>query len=165
MIENVYISLANYTLMEKKELIEYIHLLVSSNVIGDKQAMNRYKGFRGELFLDSYLRNKYPSRKYFEGGIIISRDSKETSLDNAMYISVIGKNEYTTDYNEIFACLSRLGFEQMILILYDEEKLGMKPVMVFSSDSVVLPVPDMTVYYFQQRIKILFSLEKILPMF
>lgn len=139
--------------MEKKELIEYIHLLVSSNVIGDKQAMNRYKGFRGELFLDSYMRNKYPSRKYFEGGMIISRNSKETSLNNAMYISVISKNEYTTDYIEIFTCLSRLGFDKMVLVLYNEEKWEMKPVMVFASGSVVLPVPDMTVYYFSAKDK------------
>lgn len=134
--------------MEKKEIIENIHTLVSNNVIGDKQAMSRYKGFRGELFLESYLEGKYPSRKYFEGGMIISRNSSESSLDNSMYISVLNKNEYTSDYVQIFAYLSAIGFEEMILILYDEEKWEMKPVMVFDSSSISLPIPEMTIYRF-----------------
>ncbi|MFS4469816.1 hypothetical protein [Chryseobacterium sp. T20] len=134
--------------MTKTELITNIHKLVSNNVIGDKQAMSRYKGFRGELFLEIYMKGKYPLRKYFEGGMIISRNSKETSLDNAMYISVINKNEYTTDYIEIFTCLSAMGFEKMILVLCDEENWEMKPVMLFDSDSVTLPVPDMEIYEF-----------------
>lgn len=134
--------------MEKNEIIENIHTLVSNNVIGDKQAMSRYKGFRGELFLESYLEGKYPSRKYFEGGMIISSNSSESSLDNSMYISVLNKNEYTSDYVQIFAYLSAIGFEEMILILYDEQKLEMKPVMVFDSSSISLPVPEMTIYHF-----------------
>ena len=64
----------------KNEIIGHIHTLVSNNVIGDKQAMSRYKGFRGELFLDSYMKEKYPSRQYFEGGMIISQDSVQTSF-------------------------------------------------------------------------------------
>lgn len=134
--------------MKKHEIIEHIHTLVSNNVIGDKQAMSRYKGFRGELFLEIYMEGKYPSRKYFEGGIIISRNSSESSLNNSMYISVLSKNEYTSDYAQIFSYLSDIGFEEMILILYDEQKLEIKPVMVFDSSSISLPVPEMTIYRF-----------------
>ncbi|MCT4234963.1 hypothetical protein HZP42_01045 [Elizabethkingia anophelis] len=134
--------------MEKNEIIGHIHTLVSNNVIGDKQAMSRYKGFRGELFLDSYMKEKYPSRQYFEGGMIISKDSVQTSLDNALYLCVIEKSEYNPDYIKILTCLSGIGFEKMILVLYDEEKWEIKPVMVFDSGSVSLPVPDIEVYEF-----------------
>lgn len=139
--------------MEKNEIIGHIHTLVSNNVIGDKQAMSRYKGFRGELFLESYMKRKYHSRQYYEGGMIISKDSTETSLDNAMYICVIEKSEYNTDYIKIFTCLSGIGFEKMVLVLYDEQKWDMKTVMFFDSDSVTLPVPEITLYNFSAQEK------------
>ncbi len=134
--------------MTKSEIIDHIHTLVSNNVIGDKQLMSRYKGFRGELFLETFMKDKYPSRKYFVGGMIISKNSSQTSLDNAMYICIIARNEYTTDYLEIFARLSLIGFEKMILVLYDEDNYEMKPVMIYPSYQINLPVPDLTVYHF-----------------
>jgi hypothetical protein len=134
--------------MTKTEIIDHIHTLVSNNVLGNKQLMSRYKGFRGELFLETFLKDKYPSRKYFDGGMIISKNSSKTSLDNAMYICIIARNEYTTDYLEIFARLSLIGFEKIILVLYEEDNYEMKPVMIYPSYQINLPVPDMTVYHF-----------------
>lgn len=132
--------------MTKTELITNIHKLVSNNVIGDKQAMSRYKGFRGELFLESYMKENYPTRKYLEGGIIISKDSLETSLDNSIYISIVAEKEYSTDYLSIFKSLSSIRFEKMILVLYNEEKYEVKPVMIFPTETINLPVPEMTSY-------------------
>ncbi|MPT32706.1 MAG: hypothetical protein E2600_13795 [Chryseobacterium sp.] len=99
------------------------------------------------------MKEKYPSRKYFEGGLIISKDSVQTSLDNALYLCVIEKSEYNPDYIKIFTCLAGIGFEKMVLVLYDSQKWDMKSVMFFDSESVTLPVPEITLYYFSAKEK------------
>ena len=132
--------------MDKTDIINNIHTLVSNNVIGDKQAMSRYKGFRGELFFDSYIQEQYPSRKCYEGGIIISKDNNETSLDNSLYLSVISENEYCRDYLSIFKLLSSVGFEKMYLITYSLEKWKSLPVMYFGDETITLPVPEIKLY-------------------
>lgn len=45
--------------MNKSEILSRIHKLLSKNVIGGKQMLARYKGFRGELFFENLLREKY----------------------------------------------------------------------------------------------------------
>ena len=133
--------------MEKTDIIEGIHALVSNNVIGDMQAMSRYKGFRGELFLEDFLASKYSELKQLEGGMIISKDSNESSLDNALYLSVIPKEEEADDYIVIFTYLSKLNFKKMYLVRYGDN-WSSKPVMVYQTGTISLDVPEMEIYEF-----------------
>ena len=80
--------------------------------------------------------------------MIISKDSSKTSLENAIYICVIGQNEFSPDYIQIFSHLSGIGFEKMILVLYEEEKFETKQVMNYTSHSINLPVPEITLDHF-----------------
>lgn len=136
--------------MEKKEIIEGIHTLVSNNVIGEKQAGNRYKGFRGELFFEDYLTSRYPMYKQMEGGMIISRDSEESSLNNALYLSVIPQEQYNEDYLKIFSVLSRLNFQKMYLVLYTDN-WNLQPVMSYYNGDISLKVPEMEIYEFNSQ--------------
>lgn len=136
--------------MEKKEIIEGIHLLVSNNVIGDLQAKSRYKGFRGELYLEDYLSAKYPQYKQMEGGMIISKDSNESSLNNSLYLSIIPKEEYNDDYLKVFGALSKLNFRKMFLVLY-KNNWNLQQVMNYENGSISLHVPEMKIYQFDAK--------------
>lgn len=134
--------------MERDELIDGIHTLVSYNVIGDKQALSRYKGFRAELFFDNYVVEKYPNFKQFEGGIIISKDSIESSLINSVYISIIPKEKYDDHYIEIFKHLNPLEFKKMYLVIYSDSDWKLLPVMKFESEEIKLWVPKFEIFQF-----------------
>lgn len=136
--------------MEKDEIIESIHTLVSHNVIGDKQLFSRYKGFRSELFLENYLAHKYPILKQLEGGIIISKDSSESSLNNSLYISIIPKDSFLEDYKIIFKNLSKLDFNQMYLILYSENDWNNAPIMHFKDNTISLKVPTIEIFTYNK---------------
>lgn len=134
--------------MNKTQIIEDIHRLVSYNVIGDKQLMSRYKGFRGELFLNKLLTFK-KDRELYEGGMIISTDeSAKSSLDDAVYINIVDKTKYNDTYLEIFRLLSTLKFKSMYLIVYDTFKLINTPVMIYDDETVAFDVPEMVVMYY-----------------
>jgi hypothetical protein len=136
--------------MEKKDIIEGIHTLVSNNVIGDLQAKSRYKGFRGELFLENFLTSDYPKYKQMEGGMIISKDSNESSLNNSLYLSIIPKEEFNDNYREIFGILSKLNFQKMYLVLYTNN-WSMQPVMSYVNGNISLNVPEMEIYEFDAK--------------
>lgn len=132
--------------MNKVQILEDIHRLVSHNVIGDKQLMNRYKGFRGEMFLNQTIGNK-PYRELLEGGLIVSTDpSYESSLDHSIYINIVEKYTYTSSYDDIYRLLSPLNFNKMYLIIYDRNILNTSPVMIYPNESVSFDVPEMTIY-------------------
>ncbi|MFC0776587.1 hypothetical protein [Flavobacterium sp. HJSW_4] len=133
--------------MEKKDILEGIHMLVSNNVIGDKQLASRYKGFRGELFLENYLTSKYPNYKQMEGGIIISKDSNESSLDNSLYLSIIPEEDFDGSYVEVFSFLSKLNFQKMYLISYTDNWKEL-PVMKYANENISLNVPDIIIHEF-----------------
>lgn len=135
--------------MGKLEIIEGITILVSNNVIGDKQAENRFKGFRGELFLENYITEKYPFYKQLEGGIIISKNSTDTSLDNSIYITIIPKENLDEDYKNIYCSLAKLGFEKMFLVAYTNANWTKTPVMFFENETIQLWVPEMEIYEFK----------------
>lgn len=134
--------------MKIEDLIDGIHTLVSHNVIGDKQAFNRYKGFRAELLFEDYLIYKYPKYKILEGGIIISKDSSVSSLDNSVYLSIISYSEFTSDYNNLFQILSNIGFKEMFLITYDDRSWESRNVMDFKTGNISLSVPQIKVRQF-----------------
>lgn len=141
--------------MDKGYLINGIHQLVSNNVIGSKQLMNRYKGFRGELLFENFIQKKYPKYKVLEGGTIISKDSTSSSLNNAIYYSVIRGNEEVKNYRNIYAKLSSLGFKKMYLILYSDI-WSTKPVMEFDNEVIHLDIPKFEIFCFDLS-KLLFT--------
>lgn len=136
--------------MTKNDIIEGIHILVSNNVIGDHQLKSRYKGFRGELFFEDYISTNYPELKMFEGGIIISNNSQATSsLDSAIYLSIISEENYNQNYNIIFNSLSALNFDKMYLVTYSYNKWDYLPVMIYKDETINLFVPELKIYEYE----------------
>ena len=136
--------------MTKLEILNGIHQLLSKNVIGSKQMMARYKGFRGELFFENYLHNKYPEFTILDGGIIMSKDSKKSSLDNAMYFTILPRSTKLDDYINIYKGLKNIGFLELYIIKYSEVWLD-KEVMVFKDETIALKVPTFQILKFNKE--------------
>jgi len=132
--------------MTIENLIEGIHTLVSHNVIGDKQAFNRYKGFRAELLFEDYLVHRYPQYRILDGGIIISKDSAISSLDNSVYITVTPQD--AADYVDLYKSLSAVGFKEMFIVHYNHNSFISRNVMEFRDGAISLDVPLLTVKQF-----------------
>ena len=129
----------------KQEIISHIHTLVSNNVIGDKQLMSRYKGFKGELCFESYIKKTYGKYELLDGGIIFSIDNSESSLNNSIYLTVTNQLSNLEDYKKIYAKLSNIGFVEMFIVFYDAENWTLEPVMNYPNDTIQLPIPDLTI--------------------
>lgn len=127
--------------MDKAEILNGIHTLVSNNVIGSKQLMSRYKGFRGELLFSEFLTKKYAIYEQLNGGIIISKNSSETSLNNSIYFTVVSSKINLDDYLNIYVNLSKLNFEKSYLIVYHND-YNQLPVMHYAEETIKLPVPS-----------------------
>lgn len=127
--------------MDKAEILSGIHTLVSNNVIGSKQLMSRYKGFRGELLFSKFLSKKYAVYEQLNGGIIISKNSSESSLNNSIYFTVVSSKIDLDDYLNIYANLSKLSFKKLYLIIYQNDYKQL-PVMHYAEETIKLPVPS-----------------------
>ena len=136
----------NQPCMTIENLIEGIHTLVSHNVIGSKQALSRYMGFRAELFFEDYLVQRYSQYRILDGGIIISKDSAISSLDNSVYITVVSQD--AADYADLYKSLSAVGFKQMFIVLYTDDSFSSRNVMEFRDGAISLNVPALTVKQF-----------------
>ncbi|OAD90714.1 hypothetical protein A7A78_14185 [Aequorivita soesokkakensis] len=136
--------------MTKEEILNGIHELLSKNVIGGAQMMARYKGFRGELFFENFLSEKYPVFKILEGGIIMSKNSTKTSLDNSMYFTVLPDTSDLGDYKNIYKALSNIGFMEMYIILYADDWQE-KEVMKFETETISLKVPSLKILKFDAQ--------------
>lgn len=139
--------------MTKDEIILGIHALVSNNVIGEKQLMSRYKGFKGELYYDNYHKLNFPQLMLLQGGTIVSIDNHTSSLNNAFYYTLISKIEAAAnvgDYEVIYKRLSKIGFVKMFLIIYPDEPQSYinSPVMKYDSGNISVPVPEMEILLF-----------------
>ena len=132
----------------KYQLISNLHQLVSKNVIGDKALMSRYKGFRAELFFEEYL-HELNSVKTLEGGNIFSIDNTETSLENAIYITVIDEHQELSEYERLYLRLRQIGFRSMYLIQYDSSFWQKRIVMEFPNEKISMPLPLYKVYEFE----------------
>jgi len=129
--------------MDKTEIIAHIHTLVSHNVIGNKQLMSRYKGFRGELSFETFLRSKYKNYQLLDGGMIFSLDSSKSSLNNSIYITITNASFDLDEYRNLYKHLSKLGFEKMFFVSYDQSNWEIVPVMKFPKEIISLPIPDL----------------------
>ncbi len=132
--------------MTQSDLIQNLHTLVSHNVIGDKQLFSRYKGFRAELELEQKFADDYPKATLRKGGIIISKSSKKSSLNDSVYFTLLPSDEDLKPYQRIYHYLSRLGFKGMYLTHYDSTEWEEHPVMCFPKNSISLPVPKLVIY-------------------
>lgn len=145
--------------MTKSEIIEHLHTLVSHNVIGDKQLMSRYKGFKTELECESFLKEKYADRVQLRGGQIISRSkSSESSLDDAFYFTVIPESGNLEDYIPIYTTL-KTNFEQMFLVKYSDSRWKKEVVMTFPEKAIELPVPEFEIFKYDQTLDIFESMD------
>lgn len=122
--------------------------MVSHNVLGDKQLFSRYKGFRAELLLEEYLKINFSKICLFQGGLILSKDNQESSLNNALYVTVVPEEYNLNSYLELYDRLSGLDFEKMYLVVYSRDNWTEKLVMEFNENSIYLPVPDFKIYTF-----------------
>ncbi len=137
--------------MNKDEILESIHQLVSHNVIGGKQLFQRYKGFRAELELEEYLKSNFNTLKLLNGGLIISLDSRISSLNNSIYVTVVEKSKLELEeYIRIFTLLKVLDYVEMYLVVYDSSVESVKEVMKFSEGSVSLKLPSLEIYNFNK---------------
>jgi len=134
--------------MDKNQLISGIHTLVSNNVIGPKELQSRYKGFKGELYLDNFIKEKYPKFKTLDGGIIVSKDSNQSSLDNSIYFTITNNQESIDDYIKIYERLSKIGFIKMFIVFYEDNNWVQKPVMKFPDETINLLIPDTVIKEF-----------------
>lgn len=134
--------------MNKEEIINNIHTLVSNNVIGDKQLFNRYKGFKTELELEEYIENKYHQTKLLDGGIIISKNSNISSLINSIYVTITDNKYDLENFSKLYSGLCKLKFEKMFLVFY-EEAWKKENVMIFENEVIDLPVPQLQIFEFE----------------
>tara|TARA_R110000744_G_scaffold114988_1_gene215056 strand:- start:8504 stop:9481 length:978 start_codon:yes stop_codon:yes gene_type:complete len=132
--------------MTKAEIISNIHTLVSHNVIGEKQLMSRYKGFRGEFSFENYIRTKYKKYVLLDGGIIFSIDNSESSLNNSVYLTATNSQSGLEDYKNIYKRLSNIGFKKMFFVLYNQENWKDFTVMHYPDKDVNLPIPDFKIF-------------------
>jgi len=139
--------------MTKEEIISGIHTLVSNNVIGPKQLMSRYKGFRAELLFKSLRHSNYENIKMLDGGITISKDSTESSLINSIYFTITANKANLREYEEIYGYLSGIQFESLYL-LFPIEDWKKREVMTFEEETISLMVPDFEILKFNSTCKV-----------
>lgn len=131
--------------MTKQDIIHNIHTLVSHNVIGDKQLINRYKGFKGELSFETYLKSNYNRYKLLDGGMIFSIDSSKSSINNSVYITVTNQINNLNDYINLYSNLHNLDFKHLFLVVYENKHWEQKPVMIYPNETIKLPVPKLKI--------------------
>jgi len=127
---------------EKTEILTDLHTLLSYNVLGDKQYISRYKGFRGELDFLALLRSK--SIDFINGGMFISNINRAKPYDKAAYFSVVDER-MMDGYNYLYQQISSIGFEKMYLATHDSDygNWERKDVMGFG---VECAVPKFKIY-------------------
>lgn len=131
----------------KQDIITYLNVLLSHNVIGDRQYKNRFNGFVGELdFREWFLLNRLWEQHY-NGGFLLPTVEKANALDNPIYFTT--STEDPQEYQEIYRRISKLDCKAMYYIQWDsstpfgkwkkEDLLGV---------GILLPVPSFLVYVY-----------------
>ena len=126
----------------KIRILKDLHTLLSHNVIGDKQYISRYKGFRGELDFLALLRSG--GIEFVNGGMFVSRINRAKPYDRAAYFSVADERTMD-DYRSIYRQISSVGFEKMYLATHDSdyENWERRDVMGFGAECAV---PEFRIY-------------------
>lgn len=105
--------------MPNTKVLQYIHNILSYNVIGESQYQHRFDGFNGELHFSQWFRQNKKA-EIFPGGIFVplKRSSNKSSFENAVYILTVplGLDAFITQQ---FMAVSQLATRGQYLVQYD----------------------------------------------
>lgn len=134
----------------KQSIIQYLHVLLSHNVIGKIQFTNRYNGFVGELDFKEWFRLNRRWEKIYNGGFLLPTVARSHTLDNPVYFTV--SEDSPEEYGEIYKRIALLNCRAMFFIQWDDKipfsDWGKSHVEGISEQ---LPVPNLSVYYFNTK--------------
>lgn len=79
------------------------------------------------------------------------KDSNKTSSDNSIYFTVLPIDINLENYLNIYKCLVNIGFEEMFIILYDDNWKD-EEVMHFENKTISLKVPSFEILKFNKEL-------------
>ncbi|MBC7003522.1 hypothetical protein BIZ37_13225 [Photobacterium sp. BZF1] len=103
--------------MDKIQLLEFLHTLVSHNVISQNAYKCRYDGFNGELDFICWLKKHRPSIKYASGGTFIPLVKTDNSFEDSVYFTVAPREESFVECQ--LEKVSLLSLKGQYLFTYD----------------------------------------------
>ena len=129
----------------KQPIIQYLHLLLSHNVIGEVQFTNRYNGFIGELDFSEWFYLNRRWEKIYNGGFFLPTVAGSHALDKPVYFTV--SEEPPEAYHEIYRRMARLNCEALFFIRWDST-IPFSEWNISHADGIPeqLPVPRMLFY-------------------
>lgn len=135
--------------MNNTYILNYLHNLLSHNVIGDKQYVSRYKGFVGELDFNVWARQNRPHLTIYSGGFLLPNKTGRRAIDNPIYFTVSSDDQ--EGYLDIYKSMSNLPCEQMYFIKWDKdiffEDWELRDVMGFN---IEMPVPPLAIFKYDK---------------
>jgi predicted DNA-binding protein len=138
-------------------ILQNLHELLAHNLLGDKQYLNRYNGFNGELHFNK-LYEDIRQTSLLSGGMFISCKERGNHFENAIYVTFSSDNPNSEDYLEIYSGASKLATEGQYFIQYDlsnsYESWQHAEVFKVGGKGFLLPIPMFQVYKFDIASKI-----------
>lgn len=140
---------------QKELILESLHLLLSHNVIGDKQYRNRYNGFTAELDFMRWYREHRPTDKLVAGGMFVPTVPGSDPFNSSVYLTV--STDSPERYIELYRLGSPLASSGLFFISYNEaipvDQWSMQSVFLSRKlsgirEEIVLPVPNYSAYKF-----------------
>lgn len=137
---------------EDRIVLEYLHILVSNNVIGDMQYSSRYKGFRGELEYYSWFRDNRKESHMHNGGYLIPTIANNNALIKPVYFIANNKAPDKIE-KRIYSAIASLDCKKMFYFQYDDSisisKWKREDIMTLGQ---VIPVPDFRVFEYDNKL-------------
>jgi predicted DNA-binding protein len=132
-------------------ILKNLHELLAHNLLGDKQYLNRYNGFNGELhFIKLYEDIRQTS--LLSGGMFISCKVRGEHFEDAIYVTFSSDNPSCENYLEVYCGASGLATKGQYFIQYDLSIPygSWQTTEVFKSGGkgCLFPVPRFQVYKF-----------------
>lgn len=132
-----------------KQILEYLHVLISRNVVGDKPYVNRYKGFIGELEFSEWLKSNRSGTPLFTGGYFLPLAVKSSPLDYPVYFTVTKDSCFSDGYTSIYKSLSQIPCRALYFIRWN----SLVPFEEWRKQDILdigieLPVPQINLYLF-----------------
>lgn len=129
--------------MSKGSILNYMHQLVSHNVIGDLQYRSRYRGFNGELHFSKWVRNNKRNLTA-PGGLFVPLVDTDNSFQESIYI-LTAPNNLEDCFMEQLSISSDLSIRGAYYVTYDPEE----PVEQWTGlevpkgrERVLIPIPS-----------------------
>lgn len=132
-------------------ILQNLHELLAYNLLGDKQYLNRYNGFNGELHFNK-LYEDIRQTSLLSGGMFIPCKVRGEHFEDAIYVTFSSDNPNCENYLEVYCGASSLAIKGQYFIQYDLSILygNWQTTEVFKSGSkgCLFPVPRFQVYKF-----------------